>query len=170
VSNTRDVSGVLASIRGIGDAVGEPGAANSVVASLRERLDAVTRAVDGQTAPKVFIIVGSEPLITTGHGTFVDDLIRRAGAVSITGDEATEWPQISAETVIARAPEVFVIPQSTHGISEENGGIPASLRETPAARLNRVVRIDGDLLMRPGPRLVDGLEQLARALHPEVFH
>jgi iron complex transport system substrate-binding protein len=109
--------------------------------------------------------VGDEPLITAGKGTFVDDLVRRAGGASISSDETTEWPQYSAETVIARAPDVVVMPGPAHGV----GAVPAALAETPAVRSDRIARVDGNLLFRPGPRLVDGLEQLARALHPEAF-
>ena len=95
-------------------------------------------------------------------------MIRRAGGVSISGDEQTEWPQFSPEAVIARAPDVLVVPTASHGISE-TGGVPEALRETPAVRAGRIARIDADLLMRPGPRLVDGLEALAKALHAEAF-
>lgn len=169
VSNPRNVSGVLASIRGIGGAINSQAEADALVNGLSRRLDAVAAAVRDKDAPKVFLMVGNEPLITTGKGTFVDDLIRRAGGVSVTGEEPTEWPQISAETIIARAPDAIVIPLASHGISDENGGVPKSLSETPAARKGRIIRINADLLMRPGPRLVDGLELLAKALHPEAF-
>lgn len=169
VSNPRTVEDVFTSVERIGQLVGNDRQGAEVAASLRARAEAVQKAVAGRPAPKVFIIVGDEPLITTGQGTFVDDLIRRAGGASISGDERTEWPQYSAETVIARAPDVIVVPTSSHGISGEGGGVPAVLHETPAVRNDRIARIDGDLLMRPGPRLVDGLEALARALHPEAF-
>jgi iron complex transport system substrate-binding protein len=165
VSNPRDFDGVVASVERIGDLVGEADAGRRLAATLRERTAAVGAAVAGRPSPKVFFVVGEEPLITAGKGTFVDDLIRRAGGASITADETTEWPQFSAETVVARAPDVIVLPGSSHGVE----GLPASIRETPAARSGRIVSIDGDLLMRPGPRLVDGLERLARELHPEAF-
>lgn len=169
VSTPNDLEGIFASIERIGEALGEPEAGRTLAASLRDRAGAVTKAVAGRPAPKVFVVVGDEPLFTAGKGTFVDDLVRRAGGVSISGDEATEWPQYSAEAVIARAPEVIVVPTLKHGISNENGGVPTTIRETPAVRDDRIVRIEGDLLMRPGPRLVDGLEALARSLHPEAF-
>jgi iron complex transport system substrate-binding protein len=165
VSRARDLDGVLASIERIGDLVGDRAAGEALAARLRARAVAVRTAVASRPAPKVFFVVGAEPLITTGHGTFVDDLIRQAGGVSISGEEASEWPQYSPEAVIARAPEVIVLPTFTHGVES---AVPAVLAETPAARTGRVVRVDADLVMRPGPRLVDGLEALARALHPEA--
>jgi iron complex transport system substrate-binding protein len=165
VSNPRDLDSVIASVERIGEVVGEADAGRRLAASLRDRAAAVTAAVSGRPSPKVFFVVGNPPLITTGHGTFVDDLIRRAGGASISADQATEWPQFSAETVIARAPDVIVLPTSSHGVGE----VPAALAETPASRAGRVARVDADLLMRPGPRLVDGLERLARELHPEAY-
>lgn len=169
VTTARGVDGVLASIERIGVATGDADAAAALAAGLRARIENVRTAVAGKPSPKVFAIVGNEPLFTTGKGTFLDDLIRLAGGASITADETTEWPQYSAEAVIARAPDVMLVPLVTHGFAARDSGIPASIAATPAVRNNRIVRIDGDLLMRPGPRLVDGLEQLARALHPEAF-
>lgn len=165
VSRARDLDGVLSSIERIGDLVGERAAGEALVTRLRARADRIHTAVASRPAPKVFFVVGSPPLITTGRGTFLDDLIRQAGGASISADETAEWPQYSPEAVIGAAPEVIVLPTFSHGVENE---IPAALRETPAARNGRVVRVDADLVMRPGPRLVDGLEALARAMHPEA--
>jgi iron complex transport system substrate-binding protein len=169
VSNPRDLDDVFTSLERLGEVVGDAEAGRALSASLRARTEAVSRAVAGRPQPKVFFIVGDEPLFTAGKDTFVDDLIRRAGGVSISSDEATEWPQFSPEAVIARTPDVVVVPSASHGIADAGGGVPDALRETPAVRNGRVARIDADLLMRPGPRLVDGLEALAEALHPEAL-
>ncbi|HWO01032.1 MAG TPA: hypothetical protein VNS63_17365, partial [Blastocatellia bacterium] len=81
---------------------------------------------------------------------------------SISEDLAGDYPQYSLETAVAKRPEV---------IFNQTGeaGLPERLKETPAGRSSRVFHIDDDLLLRPGPRLVDGLEQMAWKLHPEVF-
>lgn len=168
---SRDFADVLASVERLGDLLdaGEP--ARALAASLRARADEVARRVSARPAPKVFVMVGDRPLITAGRGTFVDDLVRRAGGVSISGDEASDWPQYSPEAVIARAPETIVLPTDSHGVAGETTDPEALalLRETPAVRAGHIVRIDGNLIMRPGPRLVDGLERLARALHSDAF-
>jgi iron complex transport system substrate-binding protein len=168
VSNPRDLDGVFASVERLGDVLDAREQAARLAASLRAREKAVVDAVAGKPSPKVFVVVSDTPLITSGKGTFLDDLIRRAGGASISGDEPVEWPQYSAETVVARAPDVIVVPGFAHGVALEADDLPEALRATPAARSGRVVKIDGDLLMRPGPRLVDGLEALARDLHPEA--
>ncbi len=165
VSNPRDLDGVIASAERVGDLVGEARAGASLAEGLRARAKNVAARVAGLAPPKVFVVVGEDPLITSGQGTFVDDLVRRAGGDSISGDQRVEWPQFSAETVVARAPDVIVFPGDAHGVPT----VPSSLSATPAVRTGRIVRIDGDLMTRPGPRLVDGLEQLAAELHPEAF-
>jgi len=169
VTAAKGVDGVLTSIERIGVATGDTDAATALTATLRARIESVRATIAGRPAPKVFAIVGNEPLFTSGKGTFLDDLIRLAGGASITADETTEWPQYSAEAVIAKAPDVILVPLVTHGFAAQDSGVPKSIAATPAVRNGRIVKIDGDLLMRPGPRLVDGLEQLAKALHPEAY-
>jgi iron complex transport system substrate-binding protein len=109
-------------------------------------------------------MIASSPLMSIGGGTFVDDLIKRAGGISITADEQSEYPQYSLETAIARKPEVIFF-QTGEGLES----FPERLKQTPAYASSRVHQIDDDLLLRPGPRIIDGLERMARAIHPEIF-
>jgi iron complex transport system substrate-binding protein len=169
VTVERDLEGVLDLVERLGDVLGESERGRALAAGLRGRAEAVRRRVAGRPEPKVFFMVGDRPLFTAGRGAFVTDLIVRAGGRSISADETADWPTYSAEAVVARAPDVIVVPGASHGVSAGGTEVPEGLRETPAVKAGRVVEIEGDLLMRPGPRLVDGLEQLARALHPEVF-
>jgi iron complex transport system substrate-binding protein len=76
---------------------------------------------------------------------------------------------LSNEAALASKPEAIVIPTGDSMGSEGNRDVAAALRGSPAALSGRVYAINGDLLSRPGPRLVDGLEELAKDLHPEVF-
>ena len=110
----------------------------------------------------MLFILGTRPLITVGSETFIDDLITRAGGRSITSDVSGDYPQFSLESVIARKPEVIFL-QS--GESE----LTPLLKETPAARSGRVYHLDDDLLLRPGPRVIEGLEQMAASIHPDMF-
>ncbi|HEX8185360.1 MAG TPA: ABC transporter substrate-binding protein, partial [Blastocatellia bacterium] len=116
----------------------------------------------GSERPRVFIILSNEPLITTGGNTFFTDLIKRAGGVSISAAEKVDYPLYSLETAVAKEPEV-IFAQS----GDEQ--IPDRLKQTPASRAGRVYHLDDNLLLRPGPRVVDGLEQMAAAIHPEAF-
>ena len=105
------------------------------------------------------------PLITAGKNTFINDLINIAGGISISGEEATDYPQFSRETVIARAPEIIILPAS-HGSEIVNlEAVKNAFSTTPAVKNNRIVTINPDLIDRPGPRIVEGLAELEKKIH-----
>ena len=160
VSNPRDVEGLLTSIERIGEIAGVPDRANEVTRQLRSRIDAVRDRIAARPQPRVFLILGCEPLITAGGPSFITDLIARAGGRSISAEESMDYPQFSLETAVARQPEVIFLQAG-------NEDLPARLNQTPAARGGRVYRLDDALLLRPGPRIVDGLEELAARIHPK---
>ncbi len=160
---------VLATLRHLGDVTGDVRAAEALTRSLQARIERVVERTRTLPRPRVLLVVQRDPLIVAGREAFLTDLVEKAGGRSITADAQREWTLYSLESVLARAPEVIVIPshetQSRH--------LPnlqwSALADTPALRNKRVYTINADLLMRPGPRLVEGLEELARLLHPEAF-
>lgn len=167
VTNPRTVRDVAASVRHLGLATSTSATAEVLAANLEQRIEQVERRVANQPKPRVLFVLQLAPLITAGRNTFLNDLITSAGGVSISGEESADYPQFSREAVIARAPEIIIAP-AFHGdgaISE--AALEQAFPTTPAVRNHRLVRINPDLTSRPGPRLVDGLEQLAQALHPE---
>jgi iron complex transport system substrate-binding protein len=166
VTNPRTVRETAASIRKIGEATGASARAAEIADDMERRISAVETRVKGLPEPRVLYVLQTAPLITAGRNTFINDLIRIAGGRSISGDETADYPQFSRETVIARAPEVIIAP-SSHGkefvrVEDLRRDYPT----TPAVRSNRIVAVNPDLVDRPGPRIVDGLEELARGLHP----
>ncbi|HSO73402.1 MAG TPA: cobalamin-binding protein [Blastocatellia bacterium] len=162
VSDPRGVDGVLESILRIGELTGATVRAQELKSELSARIEGVRTRLSGRERPRVLCILGSSPLITIGARSFITDLINQAGGQSISEELAGDYPQYSLETAVAKRPEV---------IFNQTGeaGIPERLKPTPAGRSGRVFQLDDNLLMRPGPRIVDGLEQMARKLHPEVF-
>jgi iron complex transport system substrate-binding protein len=168
VTNPRTVVGVVESIRKLGEVTGAGARAEEIAAAMERRVDEVRRQVAGRPEPRVLYVLQNSPLITAGRGTFISDLIRLAGGKSISGEEAADYPQFSRETVIARAPEVIIIPAS-HGTELVNeDAVRREFAATPAVRENRVARVNPDVIDRPGPRIVEGLEAVARALHPRA--
>jgi iron complex transport system substrate-binding protein len=118
------------------------------------------------------MVLWDEPLTVAGRGSLQDELLRAAGAENVAGDSAIPYPHFSVERLLARDPEALVLP--AHGDSAFGGGahVERWRRRHPgmaAVRANRILSIDADLLLRPGPRVGAGLEALARALHPERF-
>jgi len=139
-----------------------------VVQKLRERTNAVEQAVKQKQPVRVFFQVSGEPLYTAGHDSFVTDLMRRAGGASVTADVPGAWPKYSNESALAARPAAIILPTGG-SMGAANASVVEALRQSPAVQQGRVYKINDDHLTRPGPRSVDGLEEIARALHPDAF-
>ena len=165
VTSPQSVAGVLTSLRKIGELTGAEQQAEALAAEMQTRITAVQRQATTNSAPRVLYILQLSPLITAGKNTFINDLINQAGGRSISGEETTDYPQFSREAVIARAPEIIIIPAS-HGAELVNiEAIKQAFAATPAIKNNRIVPINPDLVSRPGPRIVEGLEALRAGIH-----
>ena len=159
---------VFASIAQVGAIAGEPARAEALVCELRARVDAVAAAVAG--APPTSVFVELDPsLYTVGPGTFIADVIARAGGANIAAGAAEPWPQLSAEAVAVANPDVILLTDEGGGVTPEQVAARPGWDGIAAVQAGRVVAIDPDLVARPGPRVVDGLEAVAAALHPDRF-
>lgn len=168
VTDPHDLEGVFRSISQVGLILGQAEQAELLVQKLRERTTAVEEAVKQKEPVRVFYQLSAEPLYTAGHDAFVTDLIRRSGAISVTADVPGAWPKYSNESALAAKPEAIILPTGG-SMGMGNSTVTEALRQSPAALAGRVYKINDDHLVRPGPRAVDGLEAMARALHPEAF-
>jgi iron complex transport system substrate-binding protein len=164
-----DVESVRDSIERIGALLGRADAAARLVRAMQAEEEAVRRAVAGRRAPRVLYVVWGSPLIVPGRDTLITDLIRRAGGDSVSGREAAAYPRLSAEEAVARQPEVVVLGQHGHSTIDQRLAEWAHLTLLPAVRRGRIHQIDGDLMHRPGPRIIEALRRLAVMFHPEVF-
>ncbi len=165
--HTPDVESVLKSLRDLATALGEPGRGDQLCAALQRRLDAVAGRVGGRTPARVLFVVWGDPLVVPGRTAFLTDALRRAGGSSITADAAAAWPAFDVELAIARAPEVILTTADSRNTVDRLER-DHSWREVPAVRLHRI-HVVGDAIQQPGPRVVDGIEEIARLLHPEAF-
>jgi len=145
-------------------------AADRAVAALRERMKAVAARVEGRARPRVLYVLWPDPLIVPGRASLVSELIALAGGDSVTADGGQGYPRYSLEAALARNPEVIIL--ASHS-PEPSALIRATkwerFTQVPAVATGRLHTIDGDLTHRYGPRIVDGLEGLARLIHPEAF-
>jgi len=167
------IAEVMDSVLEIGEVVGRPVEAREVVADMERRLSEVRSRVEGAPRVRALMVYGRRPLVLAGPGTFADDMIVLAGGENIAGDAPMPYPRFSMETVVARSPEVII--EGAMG-SEDVGEKAAEAVKfwsrwgsISAVRDGRVVVINQDLIARPGPRILDGLEAIARALHPDRF-
>lgn len=168
VSDPHDLDGIFRSIQQIGEMTGQKSQAEQLVSKLRERVNAVEQAVKNRALVRVFYQVSAEPLYTAGHDAFVTDLMRRAGAASVTADVPGAWPKYSNESALAAKPEAIILPTGG-SMGSVNSDVTEALRQSPAVVQGHVYKINDDYLTRPGPRAIDGLEAMARALHPDAF-
>jgi iron complex transport system substrate-binding protein len=148
--------------------LGQGNQAKQLVDHLRARTAAVAEALKQTRPVTVFYQLSAEPLYTAGHDAFVTDLIRRAGGRSVTAEVPGAWPKYSAESALAARPEAIVLPTGG-SMGEGNSVVAEALQRSPAVIQGKVYKINDDHLVRPGPRAIDGLEEMARALHPEAF-
>jgi iron complex transport system substrate-binding protein len=153
----------------IGELTGRESAVAALTASLRARVDAVARAVSRRPRLRVLYVLWPEPLIVPGRDAIVTDLIQLAGGTSITASEPGDYPRFSIEAAVVRAPEVIVLARHGTGTGPLARDKWDALTELPAVKAGRVYAVDGNLMHRYGPRVVDGLEHLARLFHPEAF-
>jgi iron complex transport system substrate-binding protein len=167
VTNPRSLDEVFRSIETLGDLFGHHDWAVHVAQELRTRAAAVEVALRPVKPVKVFYQVSGEPLYTIGRDAYLTDLVRRAGGISVTAEVPGGFPRFSDEAALAARPEAIILP-SGGSMGTANSTVAPALRNSPAVLKNRVYQINDDHLSRPGPRLVDGLEEMARALHPEV--
>lgn len=160
-----DLEDLLRDIATIGALTGSEVAADALVASMRGDADAVAAAVADLPRVSCFYEVYYPPLMTAGPGTFIDDLLDRAGCASVAADAATQYPEWSIEDLVAGAVEVYLV-------SSESGADAAAVLARPgfdavdAVAAGRVAVVDSDLVSRAGPRVIEGLRAFAVALHP----
>jgi iron complex transport system substrate-binding protein len=153
----------------LGALTGREVSAARLTAHLRQRIRAVEVAVAPFRPPRVLYVLWPEPLVVPGRDAIVTELIRRAGGQSVSAEEPSDYPRFSVEAAVARAPEVIIL--ARHGTGSEPIARDQwdKLGNLPAVRAGRVHAVDGNVLHRYGPRVVDGLELLARMIHPEAF-
>jgi iron complex transport system substrate-binding protein len=174
LSNPADINGLYENLRIAGQLTGHENDADDLVRSLQQRVDAVQSALEiATTTPKVFYEIDatdpSKPW-TAGPGTYHDQFIRMAHAQNVAANAASMYPQISQEELIVQNPDYILLADSIYGITPESVAERPGWEGIKAVQEGNLFPFDSDLLDRPGPRLVDGLETLAHILHPEVFH
>jgi iron complex transport system substrate-binding protein len=173
VPNPKDFDGLYKNLAAVGQLTGHTPAAQVLTEDSKARIAAVAEKMKGATAkPKVFYeLDATDPTkpFTPGPGTFVDMLITLAGGQNIGGALKDQWAQISSEELVAQNPDIILLGDAAYGITVESVGQRAGWAGLAAIKANAVYTFDDNLVSRPGPRLVDGLETIARLLHPELF-
>jgi iron complex transport system substrate-binding protein len=177
--NPPSLTGVTHNLDQLGIIFGTEAKAEALIVNISERQARVKTALgirtggvrggeDGSVAGvgvRTFVQISKEPLFTIGKQSFVNEILISAGGSSVTADVESAYPKLSKETATALQPEVIIL-----SASEDNQVPNEAFKNSPAVKNGRVYKINADILSRPGPRLVDALEQIAKMLHPEKFN
>lgn len=167
VSRAESLETILADLRGIGGALGLEADATRLTAEMRARLEAVRQRSAGRRPARVLVVVWPEPLVVAGRSSHVADLVRAAGGENVADDSSQPFPTYSTERVLEHAPEVVFVGTHSDGPAPSLAPI-LRLASLPAVRDHRVFTVDGNLLFRPGPRVVDGVEALAARIRGDA--
>jgi len=172
LGNPSTLEEMYANLETVAKLTGHESDASTLIDSLKARVKAVDDKLAGVTAkPIVFYeIDASDPNkpYTTGPGTFIDLLIARAGGQNLPGLK-DPYPQVSLEQIVVANPDIILLGDAQYGTTPEAVAGRPGWATIAAVKNNRVLPFDDNLVSRPGPRLVDGLEALAKAIHPEMY-
>jgi len=157
-----DVADVVATARIVGEALGDAAGGEALARRLQASVDGLQARAAGLPSRRVLFVVGRDPLVVAGPGSFPDELLRLAGCTNAVGGKRP-WPVLPVELAVGANPDVVI----DAALDEPADGI-SRLAAVPAVRQGRVVRLRSDDLLRPGPRMIAALDELFQALHPEA--
>jgi ABC-type Fe3+-hydroxamate transport system substrate-binding protein len=156
--------GILRSVKSVGEALNRGPQADALNATLSRRIAAVKARTAGKPAPRVLVPIWYDPIITIGKHAFISEIIEAAGATSVTDDLVPDWPQISLEAVIARAPEALLLIRGGK-VSIDTLQKRPGWSSLPAIQKGKVYYVESGI-QEPSPVAIDALEELAREFHP----
>ncbi|MEW6297456.1 MAG: helical backbone metal receptor [Thermodesulfobacteriota bacterium] len=171
VAHVDTLAQVEAAMCTIAREAGREAEGEALAARLRRRLAAVQARLAEAPRRRVLMVVGQNPLIAVGQGSFLHELITLARGLNIAADTGQQWPRLSLEFVVAKQPEVIIDGSmgSEERAEEQLVGPWRHFSFLPAVQSGRLYGRRLYTLLRPGPRLADGFEELARLIHPERF-
>ena len=172
--NPKDLEGLYTNLLNVGALTGRSSEAEALVSDLRARAKVVMDKIATVTEkPTVFYeLDATDPAKpwTAGPGTFIDLLINLAGGQNIGAALTGDWAQISQEELLVKNPDIILLGDALYGgITPESVAARPGWNVIAAVKNQRVETFNDDLVSRPGPRMIDGLEALAKAIHPELF-
>jgi iron complex transport system substrate-binding protein len=158
------VAGILQSVKNVGQALNRVPQATALNANLARRIEAVKARTADKPKPRILVPVWYDPIVTIGKNAFITEIVEAAGARSVTDDLIPDWPQISMETVIARAPDALLLIRGgkiSIGMLQNRPGWSS----LPVIQAGKVYYVDSGI-QDPSPVAINALEELAREFHP----
>lgn len=142
--------------------------ADSVLIIMKHRESVILNSVKGSKSKRVFYEVWHDPLMTSGHGSFIDEMIKMLGSENIAGDAESAYAEYSIEKVIEKNPQIYLTANDGMKTAEDIKARPG-FDQVDAIKNEHIYFLDANIISRPGPRIVEGLEILAEAIYSEIF-
>ncbi len=165
VTNPRDLKGIYRSIDQLGVLTGKGTKAMQLIRSLHVRADFVAKQAAGQSATSVLVFVSLQPIMVVGKNTFLSELIALAGGVNTAVKASSTYPTYSREAVLKDNPDVLIFMSDVLTNPSDLVTQYPEWSKLNAFQANRIYSINADIVSRPGPRAVDGLEALYTLIH-----
>jgi iron complex transport system substrate-binding protein len=168
---------VIATMKSVGSRVGHAGEADRAARQIEEKIASVRSRVSGRAKPRTLVVFSREPLAlrgiyASGAQGFINDMVTAAGGANVFADIARESVQATSELILTRRPDVILelsgAPLGADELVRERA-VWSVLASVPAVRSGRVFILADERTVTPGPRIADGIEAIARVLHPEAF-
>lgn len=153
--NPHNIQEVMDSIAYIGLLTGTKEKASSIIRDMNRRLIDVKERARNKPTPSIYLMIGYKPLVTAGGGTFISDIIDRAGGRNIVQNKS-EYPQMNFEELYRLNPDYIIIPKGA--LTEAELQNDQKLSRLPAVYNGKILWMDPDILTRPGPRIIDAIE------------
>ncbi len=174
VIDPKDINGVLTDIELLGNVTGSQKEAKELTSDMKKRIDAVVNTVGNASRPSVFYVFDATDTTkpwTAGPGSFIDALIGLAGGVNVAASASGPWIQFNMEELVRSNPDIILVDSNmgTAMISPSEMKALPGWQDLTAVKENRIYTIDDDLVTLSGPRIVQGLEEMAKILHPDLF-
>lgn len=163
VSNPRDIRGIKKTISKIGYLVNKSTQADSIIRHIDSVVTAVSNEFHGRVRFKCFVVISITPLITVNKDNYINDVLETLNLQNIFGNETLEYPTVDYESVIKENPEVIIVPINVSNQDKKKtifDELRKKLSSTTAIKNNRLIPVDENLLMRPGPRITKLIESL----------
>lgn len=170
ILDAKTIDDIPSHIQIIGRMLDRTAEADRLAMDVRQRIAETTRKVRALPRPRLLYVLNSQPLITVGPGSFIHHMIELAGGTNVAAHAKSAYPRLNMEEVLKEDPEIIVFPVgAAEGLPDNEQQLWQRWTTLSAVKRGRFHRVPADLLNRPGPRIVQGLEALARILHPEAF-
>jgi iron complex transport system substrate-binding protein len=165
VTNPRNLEGIYTSIAQLGSLTGRPAQAMTLVHSLKMRADSIVLAASASKSRKTLLFASLQPIIVVGRGTFLAELIDLAGGTNTAAQASSTYPAYSREAVLKDNPDVLIFMSGILSNPAELTQLYPEWKTLNAFRSKKIFVIDSDIVSRPGPRAVEGLEMLYKIIH-----